>query len=317
MIENLTQADIQFDPSTHTYIRKGSVYTSCTTVTGKYKKAFNNRYWSMYSTLKETFNLRVRHDEPYGIIYVNNTEHTLDELYSIDIYREACRMMKNGWDDITKTACSRGNKIHDFLEDSVNDSKDDSEGTTNTFIKPLTGGNFHTYSSQHDLDKTNLLQVYPEIYYTLLYYIERGCTIYAEKKVYIDEYKVSGMIDCLVVKGNKFAIIDWKTNKDIIHFKAGYYKKEKINGKFIKTTQWIEKTSYLLYPINHLEDCKGNLYSLQVSLYAFMLESWGYELIENGLMIYHIRPHEKPKLLKVPYMKQEIFEMLNHHKLAA
>jgi len=313
-MNTIIQSDIIFDPTSHTYLRKGKPYISCTTIVSKFKKPFNRRYWAMYSTLKETFHLRVRAEEEYEIIYVNNTPHSLDSLYSIEMYREGCKMMKNGWDDTTKVACDRGNKIHDYLEGSVNDSKNDSEGDTNITIKPLTGEEIQFYSSQHDLDKTNLLSIFPKIYHTLLYYINTGCTIYAEKKVYIDEYEVSGMIDCLVVKGNKFLIIDWKTNKDIIHFKSGYYKKELINGKYIKTNQWLDKPMPMLYPLTYLEDCKGTIYTLQVSLYAYMLESWGYELINNGLLIYHIRPNEEPELLKVPYMKEDIRLMLNYYK---
>lgn len=313
MIDNLVQSDIQFDPTTHTYTRKGLVYTPCTTFINSFKKPFNRRYWAMYSTLKEMFHLRVRHNEEYEIIYVNNIAHSIDELYGIEMYREGCKMLKNGWDEITKTACDRGNKIHNFLEDSINESKGDT-GETNSYIKPLTG-EIEIFHTKHDLDNTNLGDIYPEIYNTLLFYIERSCTIFAEKRLYIDGYKVSGTIDCLVVKGNKFAIIDWKTNKDIIHFKAGYYRKEKVNGRTFKTSEWIEKASYLLHPIDHLEDSKGNIYTLQVSAYAFMLESWGYELINNGLMIYHIRPNERPILLKVPYLKEEIFNMFEYHKL--
>lgn len=307
------QSDILFDPIKHTYLRKGKFYTSCTTITSEFKKPFNRRYWAMYSTLKEKFGCHVVQNEDFDMIQVNGHMQSVDVLYSVEMYRDGCKMMKIGWDDITKTACSRGNKIHDYLEDSINDSKKDG-GKSDYAVKPFTGENTVTYNTLHDLNKTNLQEVYPEIHATLLYYIEMGCTIYAEKKVYIDEYEVSGMIDCLVVKGNKFLIIDWKTNKDIIHFESGYYRKEKINGRHIKTKQWIKKSKPLLTPLAHLEECKGNLYTLQVSLYAYMFESWGYELIDNGLMIYHMRPNERPKLIKVPYLKEDIILMLDYHK---
>jgi len=303
---------IHFDPASHTYTRNGKQYTSCTTVVGQYKKPFNRRFWAMYSALKEVYGYRVRAEEDIGIIHINNQVSTIDELYSVSVYRDAAKGMKNGWDDITKTACDRGNKVHDFLENSINISKGDS-GKSNNQIKPF-GGLYIVIKNQHDLDKTNLLETYPEIYSTLLYYISNGCSIYAEKKIFIDEYEIAGMIDCLVVKGNKFMIIDWKTNKDIIHFTAGYYKKEKVGNKYVKTDRWIKKPQYLLYPLNYLEDCKGILYGLQVSLYAYMMESWGYELIDNGLMIYHMRPNENPKRIPIRYMKEDIITMLNHYK---
>lgn len=303
---------IHFEESTHTYTRNNKKYTSCTTVTGMFKKPFDRRFWAMYSALKEKFNYYVRADESIGLIYVNNSPHGIDELYSVQMYRDACKLVRNGWDDITKKACDRGNKIHDYLEDTVNLSKD--VKNTNDTIKPFTGKNTQIFKFKHDLDKTNLQEIYPEIYNTLLYYIDRGCTIYAEKKIFIDDYEIAGMIDCLIVKGKQFIILDWKTNKDIIHFRSGYYKKAKVNGKYIKTNEWVYKSQYLLSPLGHLEDCKGNLYTLQVSLYAFMMESWGYELINKGLMIYHIRPNERPELIKVPYLKQDVYEMLNYYK---
>lgn len=311
------QVGIHFDEATHTYTRLGKKYTSCTTVTGKYKKPFNRRFWAMYSTLKETFGYRVRANDDLELITVNGTTHGINELYSVEIYREAAKMMKNGWDDTTKVACDRGNKIHDGLEGSINKSKFDVNATTNSQISPFTGETKVVYKTQHDLDSTNLQTIYPDIYNVLLKYINQGCTIYAEKKVYMDEFEISGMIDCLVVKGNKFIIIDWKTNKDIIHFRSGYYKKEKVGNKYIKSSQWINKPSYLLYPLNHLEDSKGNLYTLQVSLYAYMVESWGYELLPNGLFIFHIRPNSRPERIAVPYFKEDIETMLNHFKEVA
>jgi len=312
MNNNFNVPDIQFDPINHTYTRNGLIYTSATTIVGKYKKPFNRRFWAMYSTLKETFEMYVRADEPNNVIWVNQRPYTLDELYSIEVYKEGSRMMKNGWDDTTKTACDRGNKIHDYLENTINDSKGDN-GESNDIIKPLQALNINVFSTEHDLDSTNLKEVYPDIYFTLLYYIQQGCTIYAEKKVYIDTYKVSGMIDCLVIKDNNFMIIDWKTNKDIIHFKSGYYKKQKVGNKYIKTDTWIEHPKYLLDPLNHLEESKGNIYSLQLSLYAYIMESWGYKLINNGLLIFHFRPTKNPERIPIKYMKQDIHTMLEHH----
>ena len=79
--------------------------------------------------------------------------------------------------------------------------------------------------------------------------------------------------------------------------------------------QWIDRPKYLLKPLDHLEDSKGVLYSLQVSLYAYMFESWGYKLLDNGLFIYHIRPNERPERIPVPYLKDDIKMMLDYYKL--
>ena len=180
--------DVHFDPVEHKYTRNNSTYISCTTVIDTVKKPFDRRYWSMYSTLKEDFQLKVRPDEDHQIIYVNGTAMTIKELYAVDMYRIGCKQRKNGWDEITKTACNRGNKIHDYLEDTINTSKNKLAAypDPNSSIIPLTGEKVSVFKTVHDLDKTNLKEIYIEIYDVLSYYIGLGCTIYAEKKVFID-----------------------------------------------------------------------------------------------------------------------------------
>ena len=43
------------------------------------------------------------------------------------------------------------------------------------------------------------------------------------------------------------------------------------------------------------------------------MESWGYKLINNGLLIFHFRPTKNPERIPIKYMKQDIHTMLEHH----
>lgn len=308
------QIKINFNPVKHEYTDdNGLVYTSVTTVIGKYKKPFNRRYWSMYTALRDS-NFHVIPDKHQQTIQVDGVIRTLDDLYNNPIKAYEVSRVIRKWKELTERACKRGNEIHDFLEDNINESKEGG-AETNKFIKPHLGNpsELLKIATVHDLDKTAVKDRFPKIYKTLLFYINNGCILYAEKRIYSTTYQIAGMIDVLIVKGKQFAILDWKTNKDEMLFQSGYYKKEKVNGIYIKTTEFKRTNNKLLYPINDVPECKGMIYSLQLSLYAFIMELWGYKLISNGLMIYHLRPALEPKLIQIRYMKEQIHKMLQHH----
>ncbi len=310
---------IIFDPIPHTYTDEtGLQYTSATTLIGNYEEVFNKKYWSMYSALKNN-GYSVRPVEDFTAIWVNNKFVFLDELYYNPINCKEVKALIKEWDETTVIACNRGNKIHDFLEDSINLSKGDIKGETNDVITPTLTANLASaglevmLKCKHDLDKTDIQSAYPCVYDKLLHYINLGCTIYAEKKVYTTTYQIAGMIDVLIIKGKQFAILDWKTNKAKMNFRSGYYKKVLVKGKWVKSPTYILRSKRLKYPVNNLEACKGIVYTLQLSLYAYIMELWGFTLVKDGLEICHIRPNLKPKYLKIEYKKEDIKRMLQHN----
>src|SRR5687767_661034 len=79
---------ISFNEQFHRYTDEDSnVYTSVTTLIGKYVPPFNRNYWSKYKA--------------------NQTGLSQQQVL-------------DNWDQITKEACDRGNKEHKLIEDSVN-----------------------------------------------------------------------------------------------------------------------------------------------------------------------------------------------------
>lgn len=311
------QVKLNFEPNAHVYSDEtGRVYTSVTTVIGKYKEPFNQKYWGMYTALRDS-GFKVRPTNDKKCIVVNGKYRTIESLYNNPINTHEVGVMLDKWRVLTEVACERGNNTHDYLEDSINKSKDD-DGSSNIQIEPqlaktMQGMGMVELRTKHDLDVTSLEEVFPMIYKRLLDYINTGCILYAEKKIYTVQYSIAGMIDVLIVKGKQFAILDWKTNKDEMLFISGYYKKVKVDNEWIKSTNWIDRKSYLLAPLTNIEDCKGMIYSLQLSLYAFIMELWGFTLVPNGLEIFHIRPNLAPKLIRVRYLKSDVQKMLIHH----
>lgn len=316
------QIKLQFEPIAHKYTDEtGRVYTSVTTVIGKYKEPFNKKYWSMYTALRDS-GFKVRPSNDKKTIVVNGKHRTLESLYRNPINCHEVNLLINKWTDLTEVACARGNEIHDYLEDSINKSKGDEGGKTNEVIKPQLSNSLSNtgltieFRTQHDLDTTDLQTTFPAIYDRLLAYINMGCIIYAEKKIYSYTYAIAGMIDVLIVnpRTKQFAILDWKTNKDEMLFQSGYYKKQQIGNQWVKTSNFIPTKNTLNFPLDTVPECKGMIYTMQLSLYAYVMELWGYRLVKNGLEIFHMRPGLEPKLIRVRYLKHEVHLMLEHHK---
>lgn len=304
---NFTEADHRY------YDDNNNTYTSATQLIDKYKPKYDREFWCMYTALKEN-HLRVKPFPDRREIVVSGVKYKLSALLKDEIFKHYYNSVDAKWKGINAKACFRGNQTHDYLETNINKSKGDLEGITNKYIRPQGLDKRDPIEYTHQLDNTDLKDQYPDVYKRLCRYIESGCKIFAEKRVHLEEFRIAGMIDVPIIKGNRFCILDWKTNKDEIRKEAGYYKKQKIGNKWVKSNIWVYTEETMLYPINHLENSKFNLYALQLSLYAYIMEQWGYELVDRGLEIIHFRPEMSPKLIKIPYLKNEIEMILNHHK---
>lgn len=308
--------DILFNEAEHKYYDTvGNTYISVTTLIGKYTDTFDGYYWGMYTALKDNGYDKLKPQPEKGIIVISGVPYKIDDLHKDSRFKAWYDLTTAKWKVMNMEACDRGNATHNELEDNINISKGDYNGKSNTLIS--TTGKKEPISTVHDLSKTNLEEKYPAVYKRLLGYINRGCSIFAEKRVFLQDYKVAGMIDVPIIKDKKFCILDWKTNKDELHTTTGYYKKKKLGDTWVKTNEWIITDDRFKYPLDMLPASKFNIYALQLSLYAYILEQWGYTLAENGLEIMHFALGQPPKLLKVPYLKREVEIMLNHYKQTA
>ena len=117
-----------------------------------------------------------------------------------------------------------------------------------------------------------------------------------EKIVFNEKLQIAGSIDLFArsKKDGSYLILDWKTNKEIT-----------TSNKYGEVG---------LDPISHLEDTAYNHYALQLSLYHFLLEHTGY--VDPGVEFKHAIIHltwEKPKIIMLPYMKDEINNIIIDH----
>ena len=238
---------LYFDEGPHKYTDTyGNEYISVTTIIGNYSPKFDKDYW-LHKKAKEL-----------GI-----TEKELAKR----------------WQDITDEACTRGSHTHNGLEDGIKGSSMFKDAIK--YLNQIETGRCITVADIPNL-KARPLDIekfkeatnnkYPKIYEVFDFYISRGYTIYSEIGVFLPNLLISGTIDVLAIKSDRFVILDWKTNKDGLHFTSGYYKKDKTCKPVQLTNNWIEKDEKMLPPFNTLPECNGSHYTIQLSTYARMVE---------------------------------------------
>jgi len=120
--------------------------------------------------------------------------------------------------------------------------------------------------------------------------------VYTEVMVYSKELGISGMMDVLVYNpvDNKYAIVDWKTNKKIYTHAFGGRR-----GTRGSTA--------------NLEDCNFIHYSLQLSLYRYLLEEY-YGLDVSSQVIVHLREADY-KEYKCEYLKYSLIKMIKDKEI--
>ena len=238
---------LYFDEGPHKYTDTyGNEYISVTTIIGNYSPKFDKDYW-LHKKAREL-----------GI-----TEKELAKR----------------WQDITDEACTRGSHTHNGLEDGIKGSSMFKDAIK--YLNQIETGRCITVADIPNL-KARPLDIekfkeatnnkYPKIYEVFDFYITRGYTIYSEIGVFLPNLLISGTIDVLAIKSDRFVILDWKTNKDGLHFTSGYYKKDKTCKPVQLTNQWVEKQEFMLPPFNTLPECNGSHYTIQLSTYARMVE---------------------------------------------
>ena len=239
---------LYFDEPTHKYTDSlGNSYISVTTmIHDNYTPKFDKKYW-----------LRKKSRE-LGI---------------------SSKELERQWQAITDEACSRGTATHNGIEDAIKENSMFKNAIQ--YLNQVESGRCITVADipnliprPLDLDKfkeaTN--NKYEKIYNVFDFYINKGYTIYSEIGAFLIDYLISGTIDILCIKEDRFVILDWKTNRNGLQFEAGYFKKDKSTTPAQLTNQYIVKDEKMLPPLSHLDNCNGMHYTMQLSTYARMVE---------------------------------------------
>lgn len=305
-----------FDEGPHKYTDTlGNEYRSVTTLIGDYYNHFDADYWAHKKAREQG---------------------------------KSEKQIRAEWDRIKDEACERGTKTHNGIEDAIKEVSKFKNCIR--YLNDTGSGRVITIADVPALIPTPLnieefkdatQNKYPEIYRVFDFYTERGYTIYSEIGAFLIDYLISGTIDIFCYRPTDFVILDWKTNRDGLKFEAGYYKKDKSTIPNQLTNEWIKKKQNMLPPLNHLDDCNGMHYTMQLSLYAIMAEiildipcvglglchigspwvlnKYGQPLRDNEG--YHVDPNgeETVKWFKIQYLKNEAKALLKdrYYKLKA
>ena len=249
------------------------------------------------------------------------------------------------WTEIKDEACKRGTVTHNGLEDGIKDSSMFKnairylERTNGKMITVADLPDIHNNIQELNIEefKERTGYKYQDVYNVFEFYTSKGYKIYSEIGAFLIDFLISGTIDVLCIKDDKFVIGDWKTNRGGLKFESGYYKKDKTQKPAQQTNIWVPKDARLLPPVSNLQDCNGSIYNLQLSMYAWMVEAilgipcaglWlchidsDFVLNEYGMPkrfsdgLYHIKdnPVEKVTLHKMKYLKAEISKLLQDRR---
>ena len=296
-----------FDEGPHKYTDTlGNEYRSVTTLVGDYYNHFDADYWAHKKAREQG---------------------------------KSEKQIRAEWDRIKDEACERGTATHNGIEDAIKSVSKFKEAIK--YLEEVKSGRCITIADIPDLIprpldveefKVATNNKYPEIYRVFDFYTERGYIIYSEIGAFLIDYLISGTIDIFCYRPTDFVILDWKTNRDGLKFEAGYYKKDKSTIPNQLTNEWIKKKQNMLPPLNHLDDCNGMHYTMQLSLYAIMAEiildipcvglglchigspwvlnKYGQPLRDNEG--YHVNPNgeETVKWFKIQYLKNEAKALL-------
>lgn len=280
-----------FDEPSHKYSDDDKTnYTSCTTFIHKFEKPFDKDYWSKFKAKERGVSQQVILDE---------------------------------WAGINKQSLDRGNKIHNAFEDGLNKVYVDAAKKEDVLFT----GSHSDARYQKPTGITTIIELrnspayvaYPKIRAYMEKLIFAGYIIYAEYRLFRPEIQIAGMVDILAIKDNDIIIVDWKTNKKPMLMTSGYYKKKWKDGVKVETNTFVKTLDFMKPPINDIYDCLGMTYTLQLSLYAYMIAMYGFNI--KALVLFHIKPerdsvtnsyYDEVTAYPLEYKREAIVKMLKH-----
>lgn len=189
------------------------------------------------------------------------------------------------WEGIKNKACMKGTSFHKFKELELTSNQSIRHGEKDIKVVPS-----YCIGGIKQSSETMILEegVYPELI------------------IWMDSVKIAGQADKITVVDGYVHIDDYKTNK-------------KIDKEAWKNWEGIEEK--LLHPVSHLSNCNYNIYSLQLSMYMYMILRNNPKLKAGKMRLLHVQFEEETEdveiiarvePIEVPYRKDEIQSILRY-----
>ena len=272
--------EIAYFDDTHEYIdkRDGIKGVSVTTLIHSYSNPFDSDFWSSYKALESLID-----EESFRILkplLLSSKKFKPEYISKFKINQKDFDNKKqeilNGYDREREISCELGTRIHAEIENSFY------AGNKKEIQKYNLGGNLQVFKGNYELN------LKPGIYPEYLISYRRG------------DFLCCGQIDlCYLSDNQELTIIDHKTCKKI-----------EMKSYFNKAT----KTSVKMkFPLNNIDDANGQIYTLQLSMYAWMIQQHNPNIKVKRLALHWIDHSGNESFIDVPYLKDEVERMLNHY----
>lgn len=276
--------NIGFNEEHHKYVDltdPSIKFTSVTTMIEEFGQPFDKDFWSAYKALEKLLDADSWKLEKKSLLSTKKFDPVLLELHNIseNDFNKTQQGILDEWAEKNRQSCERGTKIHAELENSFYKKKKDIN-----LSKYQIGGKFECQKDRTSLDLENA--VYPE--YLIHWDSPSG------------KLHIAGQIDLLVKKGNSIVIGDWKTN-DKIETKSYFDSKNRSSVK-------------MKFPLNNLDDCNYYHYCLQLSTYAYIIESYNSDFTIEDLVLVHFDHNDNMTVYHLPYLKKEVERMLSFYE---
>jgi len=125
--------------------------------------------------------------------------------------------------------------------------------------------------------------------------IDKGIAMWPERILFLEQFELAGMSDLIIDHENDFfSVLDWKTNRDFGYW--NYYGYETLHP-----------------PFNHYQACQYSIYTLQLSVYAYMYEFETGKKCRDIMIGYWDK--EKMSFSKIPviYVKHDAKKLIDMH----
>lgn len=254
-------------------------YISTTTLIHKFQQPYDSDFWSSYKALE----FLMGYD--FSLVKANllkskKFNSNLLKTYEInedEFIDEKNKILKD-WEDNKNNSCIRGTSIH--LEKEMEFYKNSNKKYN--LKKYGLGGEFICEKDYYELN------------------LEKG--IYPEYLVYYKDgnLRIAGQIDLLIKDGNDIIIIDYKTNKKLNH-----------TSFFDQKTKRYET---MKYPLDNIMDCNMMHYTLQLSMYAYLIQKINPDFNIKLLKIIHTDHDNNEHEFVLDYKKNEIERIIKFYK---
>ncbi len=294
--------DVAFKEDTHKYFNvkdPNKVYTSVTTLIGKYHEKFDAEFWSRYKALeklvgKDEFNgikgdngryIQRPSDCKLRLLDKKIFDYNWLDYYKIDLEKlenEAFKI-RASYKTANEVACARGSEYHNIKENKYYMQEIHK-------VDNLLNLDYEFLCQKNNFDLSRERAILPEY---LLYYSSSDGLL-----------NIAGQADLIIKDGNDIYILDYKTNAKGIETKPHFDVKTKKN-----------KSMY--FPINNIHDTTLMHYTLQLSIYAWMMQKLNPEFNIKLLKLLHIDGDNKETDYELEYVKSDVTRLLKHYKAAA